>query len=923
MSSVAIPRLETHFVAFGALVLAGLLLALVLSPRKPELALIYFKTDQLEKAEQIYEDLYEQGNRSPSVVIPLGKIYTRMGRVGEAIALLEAFEAQRPDNPEVLELLAKAYQSDQRDYQYEETLQRLARLSPTPERLRDLSNLLNYHGEYQAQIKVLEALLKRQPKAAQNYMDLAQMQATVGKLGAASATLGRMVKALGVSHMDDQHIRFQVRLMLANGAYEDALLWAQDAVQSVDASESKRRQEVLNEYLRLFLQRGLKPQGLALLQGQRAMLGQSPELLSQYVELLIETDQKDLAFKELQALRAQSRLSEGLRGSLVDLALGRKLIELAVDVAARMNPERMPGWMKLSLLEAALERAQKQGDRALLEQVEARIDAAFLDEHPLLAARLALFHGRQSDAIDWLDRAAQREDLSVEQQVTLAELYLLTGEDRKAQIQLQNLAGREGVNGALIAQLAPMYLSAGEIEKGILFFDDLRRRDEDPELQFAWALLACAGGRLDQMQIWLQDEAPPIPDATLQNLYYAAADRGHHRLALVLARRIFKQTPGREARMLLANALLAADSQGNAMEVLTLLAGDRNDTALEKIRQSALLNAWAAGAPVKQEMLAYWDRELTRPDLPQADRRQMAFQMLELGEKRRAEVQFRRLARTAGPQSRDVSELLFLWGPAVEAADLDWLESRAAKASGKQQQDWYQILRNLGEEDRVIRLIQAQPRAQRSAQTRQRLLDGLAARVYANPDKVGALDKELAAQIEETDQLARLEKIARFARTQDRGEYERRAWNKVLEIDPQHKDALRFSGLAAYLAEDMQNAQEYLQRYHSLYEPDWETRYFLAEALVGQGLLQRARYEFEAAYDLLEDIAAQQALNRVQRVAHAQILYQDGRLGRALEEYADLYADYPDDSDLRADYAGLLIEQGEMNRAMQILGGQI
>ena len=100
----------------------------------------------------------------------------------------------------------------------------------------------------------------------------------------------------------------------------------------------------------------------------------------------------------------------------------------------------------------------------------------------------------------------------------------------------------------------------------------------------------------------------------------------------------------------------------------------------------------ATAAGRQADLPAFWTEMAMRSALPTELRRQLAFRVLESGDKRRAEQVFQALAFAAPPQSPDVRMMLFIWGPRPSTEQLDWVEARARRAAGAEAAEWMKVL---------------------------------------------------------------------------------------------------------------------------------------------------------------------------------------------------------------------------------------
>lgn len=916
MNSAIAHPLPTHHGAFVLLIASGLVLAFLLAPSRPELALMFLKSDHLDEALAGYQAMYDDGNRSVAVVVPLARVYQRLGLVQPSIDVLETLLEARPNNPEALELLADAYRDDQRPYEQMRILARLAITEPSIERLQDLSNLYNYFGDYPRQIDVLRKLHGLAPDEGQYVLDLARMLATEHRLPEASRLISAWLARTAGKQGDQtdnvrESIDLQIHLYLVEGDTDSALAWAIDAV----ANDPGR----LGDYAGLFEQRALPVLAVSLMRAYPEQVEQDTALLTRYLDLLTRTGDEETAFALLSRRQQQGRMDDELGARFADLAYGRKLFGLALGVAGHLDLSRLPPWLLAALLDSAIE----AGDTAFVARFQATLGEHYIADKPLLAARLALFRGDREAALDWLAKAG-RGRLDFDQQTQLAQLYLSLKQPDKALAVLRQLAGNAGADPRLLAEMAPIYLSAGRIEEGLSQFARLRMQRPDPDLEYAWAMLASAAGRDTEVAQWLED-APlsqrPLND--LYTLYYAAADRGHSALALGFAERIQSREKAPDGDMLLAQAQLAA---GQPVAAMTRLrpwldnGGDELRGRIDELWQAALLAAWESGQAPRADVLAYLEGRLRAPALSREQRRGVAFQLLELGEKARAEAQFLKLAAGGPADSADVRQLLFLWGPLPQGQALDWLTQQARAAAPARREGWWKVLLDAGAAQQVEALLRALPTSQRSRSVDDLMLDAIGARPLG-AERDQALDEELLTQAQRSNVPERVEALANRARAADRGAVALRLWERLLALDPDHSMALRELGLAAFANEDRRRARDYLQRYNTRYTPDWETRYFLAETLTGLRLRKDAAPEYQQTLTLLAQQPRAQ-WTQAMRIAEAQSLSRIDDIEAALTAYAALHRDYPNDYDLRADYVALLLEHGYLDRARAILDGK-
>jgi Flp pilus assembly protein TadD len=163
-------------------------------------------------------------------------------------------------------------------------------------------------------------------------------------------------------------------------------------------------------------------------------------------------------------------------------------------------------------------------------------------------------------------------------------------------------------------------------------------------------------------------------------------------------------------------------------------------------------------------------------------------------------------------------------------------------------------------------------------------------------------------------------RLADIALAVDRPDLARQAYARALVLEPTSRPALRAAGLFAFADGDFDAAKRHLERFLAPGAPgDWEAPYFLAEALFRLRDRAGARPRHEQALAAI-DAAASPPF--AARAARAYLLYRLGRAEESVALYARLLRERPQDRDLRADYAGVLLELGRRSDAETVLGGR-
>src|SRR3989454_1464200 len=824
---------KIHYLAFACLTIVGAALSIALVPGKSELALIHLKDKEYEVARRAYEERFRAGDRSVRVVMPLTQLYLQFGDVEKAVQLMESFVAENPNDVAALKRLGKFFQYAERPRDYLTILERIARLEPAEANLRELSNIYNFTAQYERQIEVLKTLIEKYPNRPQDFIDLANLEATYESIVEADVTMRRF-EAMHPEAMTAESTELHLNLLLDAEAPTTALTLASNWI------KRETNYETGVHFADLFNFKKQPALALRLLEPYDKAADSYPTLLRAIVLLWIGNGKSADAYARLKRLHMAGTLPEIVVESLVDLALQHREIDFAISVAENYDLAILPDWLLTGLAEAALSEEKKD----FLARMVSQLGDGFLNQNPVLAAELAHVRNDPTSALRWIERAEKSSKLRVGQRITLATLYLSLGRRDDALRCYQEAALEPDVPDYVFVQLAGLYMEQQKTEQGLELLEPLRAKRHSIDFETAWALLAAAADRGDEVLAWLAtDNAQRLSVQSLSDMYFTAMEAAQPNLAVAVAKRLYRQRHSADDQLHLVTALMAASRPGEALKYLRPLLA--NDSAVaeadlsekEQIYLAALNAANQAGEPVNAELKSFWSRRLGQTNLSESkreeivyalldlkddpavlptlerfartkdsqwlfafidasvragkkdrlleflqtevsrkdlnlnargkylrllieyggdslalfvlrqfadedldewiqvyeetlarlnrkrelidflrdrgnraavsdrERRSIASRLLELGDKGSAEQELLKLAAAAPPDSPDVSQLLYLWGPRPGVAALDWLEQRGRSAPAASRGPWMRHLINAGAASRAVRLV--------------------------------------------------------------------------------------------------------------------------------------------------------------------------------------------------------------------------
>jgi tetratricopeptide (TPR) repeat protein len=142
------------------------------------------------------------------------------------------------------------------------------------------------------------------------------------------------------------------------------------------------------------------------------------------------------------------------------------------------------------------------------------------------------------------------------------------------------------------------------------------------------------------------------------------------------------------------------------------------------------------------------------------------------------------------------------------------------------------------------------------------------------------------------------------------------AYHRLLQFKPEDAEALRWMGLLNFQKARYEAARHFLAQYLALGEGDYESLFCYGEILWKDRDTFGARPYYKLA---LRQIEATEVRSFAMKRIHAYILSRLGYLREAISAFDSLIQQWPEDSNLRADYAGVLIDHGKHKEAQRVL----
>jgi len=967
------------YIILAIMLLIGVVGGYVLIPREKEIALTQYKEQvwdfdkQAYKSKDVFVRRFEEGDHSIDVVKPLVDIYLQEGNVNQAIVVLESFIAEHPDSIAARRQLGTLYQYAQRPADYLKNLEEIRALSGNREVLRDLSDIYNFNEEYGKKSEVMQELIdSKQPLEPQQFIELANMQAAGQQPMEAIATL-QALKEAHPEQMSYDAVRLLISLLLDVGDKDKALEYAQwwkekttstdEVAQLANMLHYKASPETAETYLSSY--------------GDD--IYEHPALVSEQVLVYVDEGKATEAYEALNRLDGEGKLPDSMLDTFLLLALRYGDKDQVDALVERITPEAVEEPQAIALVEVT----QSARRRDILKKIASQLGTPeYRQAHPLFSLVLGLAMG-EAEMEEKVAAFLDENTVTDPQRFMLARACASSGRNRCVSRLIDDLKNND-MDATRIAAIGGLYIDIHHYAEGLAFMEEHRSDENSVEGEEIWVKLLAANGKEQEVMEWLTKNEAQLNETLLTDLYFLASDNGHQALALDAAQLLNNQVNTPQTRNYLAYAYLrngrfqealallkdagelsdeVVDSylaaliaqakrdpsyreelaafakeqlaSGHVSErrklalVYGLIDGGRADIAMPYIREYALRSGgdWAIIYAENldkmgkyEEARQFWLMAAKRPGVKPEEKRTIAFALLDKGYKEDAAQLFEELAQDAKPDSKEVQQLLYVWGPRLESRQVEWIYHRAQVAQDPLEHDaWLKLVMDAGSADGIVALAQTYPDALNEPQ----LLDAYLRAQYELHDDV-ALDNILTAMQAGDYSPSVVRTYARFSRDYNMPNRAAEAYKQLLaREDYKDEEALREIGVMAYSRADYSEAKKYLGNYLYLRKdattPDQDA--YMAYFYYAELLRRDKQYE-EAAkyYEATLDILKRQPNRDVEMESKAQqSLVWLGNVEGGIQGLREAVEKHPQDDVLRADFVSTLVEQERYDEAKKIL----
>jgi TolA-binding protein len=537
----------------------GIGLAIVLFPSEEERALMYIKDKEFSEALEIYEKLIQRGRLRPEPVKALTDLYVQYGEINRAIDLLEQFINENPQHLEARQQIGTYYQYAQRPGDYLRNLEDIIKFAPSKEKLKELSDIYNFNGEYDKQIDILKQLIAYPDPEPEYFVYTAHLLAGKDRIDEAISVLADYRNRFPAKITPD-NLEFMMSLLLSKHRQDEAFKWSQEWF------DIHPWPQIALRIADVFSQKGQHKMALELLE---AMSPNAKEDVTYQVTLLqyqYNNGKTKDVFAKLKEFSEKDKLPQEAFPIFVDLGLNAKDITLVTEEGKRQDLTLLPD----ELLVRLVKQVTLRGDPSYLNHVLSQYDKIVLENRPLFTAELYYAGNNLPKAKEWADIVMKTKEISIEENIRFADLLYRIDMKPEAIQRLGLVENALNTQSRLLQErdyvlFAKDYINLDKIQDGLDFFNKHRIAEPESEADSGWALLAASDHQTDKVKEWFLQQKKFDPVA-LEDLQRISAKTESYDLAVMTAEKLYELFPGAIQEMLLGRSLLNANREKEALD---------------------------------------------------------------------------------------------------------------------------------------------------------------------------------------------------------------------------------------------------------------------------------------------------------------------------------------------------------------------
>ena len=313
------------------------------------------------------------------------------------------------------------------------------------------------------------------------------------------------------------------------------------------------------------------------------------------------------------------------------------------------------------------------------------------------------------------------------------------------------------------------------------------------------------------------------------------------------------------AQLNYAYVLINNGKKDVAMPFVNAYAKDRGGE-WKRMQAQLTLKPGTAGAAVKKLTREQRISMASNPKMSDENKRQIAYSLLNDGFKADALNIFKQIASNKSPESKEVKDLLYIWGGKLNAEQLAWVKQRSASATPYDKEKWAEMINTYGDDQAVVEYVSSTPDALYSPSLRKKYF-----RVLAQTGNRQYFDKGMRDWVAQTTDVPALLDYSNTAMAFSYQDAALNGYRRVEQLDPNNAKALDNLALLTYGKGRFTEAGPYIDRAivsnQSSPSADIDpaqAHYLKAEMLKRAGNVAAAQQEYSAVVQYTQSVPTQE-----------------------------------------------------------------
>ena len=692
--------MKTIYFWIVLLVLIAGIISFYLIPSGEELALLHLKSQKYSQARKFYEEQYEKGIRTPSLVYEMSVLYEREGNLEKAIEVIREYANAHPEDLDVLKRLADLYLLNNQFDAYDQTLIKIHEQKGKldPDSLRELSEYYKNQNNIKQQEAILKEIISSGKGEEGDYSELAYVYVEENEFDNAAAIL-KTRRTYFVDKNTIDMILFELWVDVKLGKVQ-----AQEAVKTVADYLNKKNDPRLTLYVLGQFRENYPALAVQLIKLLQPAIAKNRRL--ENAVLMIEWEhvkQKEKVYRRLIKLEKFAKKDPVLQNFMFNVFLDRSddkhLLSLIQNTPMQRIEER--GIIDLSILANIHEKP------IWAQEMQKALGLKYLEKHPLSALALVI-GAQQKGTHEKFTQYLKTNSPTPGERYHLFRLAVAAHFDQEALDLGATLPPYVGLQDHDLIEIAQSYATMKKAEVLYPMIEQSLSSIGNKNAEAAVALLDIALHRTKKALEWMEEQKL-IKEDILKAFYEVAKENKEYSLDLYIAQRLQKDYPSTSSESSYGFALVQVGKLEKGISILKQLYKDHPlNSQIQKDYFYALTLAAKKDRRYTEDLLAFMNDRERQGNVGKNLLRDFGYIYLEiLRDFHKAQAIFFILANEESTSNRtDVQTLIYLWGPHVNEKQARWIVRHAELANEEDLAFWLENLNFIGNFNATICIFQ-------------------------------------------------------------------------------------------------------------------------------------------------------------------------------------------------------------------------